>query len=102
MASARRARSETQLKEHMMNEQTGIASVNDLRGRTVIDNSGDKVGTVIDVYADDDTRQAEWLAVSTGLFGTKISFVPLSGAAVQPQGDVVVAYDKSTIKDSPR
>src|SRR4051812_24993029 len=85
-----------------MNEQTDTASVNDLRGRTVIDNTGDKVGTVVDVYADDDTRQPEWLAVSTGLFGTKISFVPLSGAAVQPEGDLVVAYDKSTIKESPR
>src|SRR4051812_44850046 len=86
----------------MMNQQTDTTSVSELRGRTVIDNSGDKVGTVVDVYADDDTRQPEWLAVSTGLFGTKISFVPLEGAALQPEGNLLVAYDKSTIKDAPR
>ena len=69
--------------------------------RTVIDPSGTKVGTVTDVYVDDDTKQPDWLAISTGMFGTKVSFVPLDGARVD-NDDVIVAYDKETIKDAPR
>ena len=69
--------------------------------RTAIDPSGSKVGTVTDVYVDDQTKQPDWLAISTGLFGTKISFVPLDGARVDGD-DVIVAYDKETIKDAPR
>jgi len=69
--------------------------------RTVIDPSGSKVGTVTDVYVDDQTKQPDWLAVSTGLFGTKVSFVPIEGARVE-RDDVVVAYDKEMIKDAPR
>lgn len=71
------------------------------RGRTARDTSGDKVGSITDVYADNDTGQPDWLAVSTGLFGTKVSFVPIDGARVEGD-DVVVAYDKDTIKDAPR
>jgi len=69
--------------------------------RTVVDPSGAKVGTVTDVYVDDQTKQPDWLAISTGLFGTKVSFVPIEGARVDDD-DVMVAYDKDTIKDAPR
>ena len=69
--------------------------------RTVIDPSGAKVGTVTDVYVDDQTQQPDWLAISTGLFGTKVSFVPLDGARLD-NDDVIVAYDKDTIKGAPR
>jgi len=69
--------------------------------RTVVDPSGAKVGTVTDVYVDDQSQQPDWLAISTGLFGTKVSFVPIDGARVDDD-DVVVAYDKETIKDAPR
>src|SRR5215213_953308 len=47
-------------------------------GRTAVDRDGDKVGKIADVYLDDDTGQPEWLAVTTGMFGTGVSFVPLS------------------------
>lgn len=70
-------------------------------GRTAVDRSGAKIGKVEDIYADDDTGQPEWLAVTTGLFGSHVSFVPLRGA--QAQGDdLMVAYDKDTVKDAPR
>ena len=69
--------------------------------RTVVDSSGGKVGTVTDVYVDDETGQPDWLAVSTGLFGTKVSFVPIEGS--RPTGDdVQVAYTKDQVKDAPR
>jgi uncharacterized protein (TIGR02271 family) len=75
--------------------------VNTWMGRTVTDPDGSKIGTVTDVYVDVDTNVPDWLAVSTGLFGTKVSFVPVDGARLD--GDqVMVAYDKDKVKDSPR
>jgi uncharacterized protein (TIGR02271 family) len=69
-------------------------------GRKVVDPGGDKVGTISGVYADDETGEPEWLAVSTGLFGTKVSFVPIEGARGSGD-DVVVGFDKATVKDAP-
>jgi len=74
--------------------------VSDLTGRTVIDPDGDKIGSVSDVYVDDETDRPEWLAVTTGLFGTKVSFVPLTDAYFVGD-DLAVPYTKSTVKDAP-
>ena len=72
-----------------------------LRGADVIDASGDKVGTVQEIYLDQETDQPEWALVKTGLFGGKSSFVPLTGAT--PDGDTLrVQYDKAQIKDAPQ
>jgi len=70
------------------------------RGRDVRDSDGDKIGTVEDIYLDEQTGQPEWLAVKTGLFGSKISFVPTAEAASDGDG-VRVPYSKSQVKDSP-
>ena len=67
----------------------------------VIDANGDKVGGVGQIYLDDQTGEPSWVTVKTGLFGTSESFVPLSGASLSGL-DVVVTYDKDTIKDAPR
>jgi stress response protein YsnF len=75
-------------------------SISDLTGRTVVDPDGDKIGTVLDVYVDNQTDQPEWLAVTTGLFGTKVSFVPLSGASMFGE-DLQVPYTKTAVKDAP-
>src|SRR5688572_17221804 len=73
----------------------------ELRGRTVVDAQGEKIGKLDDVYVDEQTGQPEWAIVNTGLFGTKSSFVPLAGAA--PTGeDVRVDVDKDRVKDAPR
>ena len=78
------------------------AQVRDFLDRSVRAMDGDKIGTVTDVYLDEDTDQPEWLAVSTGMFGTKISFVPLAGASFDNDGNVVVPHAKSAVKDAPR
>ena len=75
--------------------------VSDLRDRKVIDPDGDKIGSVFDVYIDNDTDQPEWLAVTTGLFGTKVSFVPLADASFVGD-DLQVPYAKSLVKDAPK
>jgi uncharacterized protein (TIGR02271 family) len=70
------------------------------RDRELIDGNGDKIGSIGDVYLDEDTGRPEWLAVKTGLFGSKVSFVPIAEA--RAEGDEVrVPYEKSHVKDSP-
>ncbi len=70
-------------------------------GNTVVDGSGGKVGKVSQVYFDDETGQPEWLAVNTGLFKSRSSFVPLEGT--RTDGDqLVVGYDKDMIKGAPQ
>jgi uncharacterized protein (TIGR02271 family) len=61
---------------------------------------GAKIGRISQVYLDDNTGQAEWIAVSTGMFGKKESLAPLSGAHWQGE-DVVLAVPKDVVKDAP-
>jgi uncharacterized protein (TIGR02271 family) len=69
-------------------------------GADVTDDSGDKIGSLANVYMDRSTGQPEWLAVSTGMFGTKSSFVPITGAGAD--GDALrVPYAKDLVKDAP-
>ncbi len=69
-------------------------------GQDVVDPTGDKIGEIADIYLDEQTDQPEWLAVRTGLFGRRISFVPIAEA--QPTGDyVAVPYSKDQVKDAP-
>jgi uncharacterized protein (TIGR02271 family) len=70
-------------------------------GGTVVDNDGDKIGKVSQVFLDDQTGNPEWVTVTTGLFGTAESFIPLNQGSIQ--GDTIrVPYDKATVKGAPR
>jgi PRC-barrel domain/Domain of unknown function (DUF2382) len=69
------------------------------RGRTVVDRDGDKIGKLEELYLDESDRPA-WGSVSTGLFGRRQSFVPLSD--LRPAGDdLQVPYEKDRVKDAP-
>jgi uncharacterized protein (TIGR02271 family) len=70
-------------------------------GHTVVDNDGDKIGSVEEVYIDAETDKPEWLAVKTGLFGTKVSFVPIAEAS-EAGDDIRVPYSKDQVKDAPK
>jgi uncharacterized protein (TIGR02271 family) len=61
---------------------------------------GEKLGRIEEIYLDADTREPEWALVTTGLFGTKRSFVPLREASASGDG-VTVPFDKTTVKDAP-
>jgi uncharacterized protein (TIGR02271 family) len=70
------------------------------RGQELHGSDGEKLGTIEEIYVDTTTGEPEWALVTTGLFGTKQSFVPLRDAS--PSGDgVSVPFDKSTVKESP-
>ena len=77
------------------------AQLTDVVGATAYDGSGAKIGKVGTVYYDDDTDQAKWLTVHTGLFGTNETFVPVQGADLAGDGRVTLAYDKAMVKDAP-
>ena len=72
-----------------------------IEGRPMIGSDGQKIGTVADVYFDKDTRQPEWALVTTGLFGTKHSFVPITNASPSSDG-LSVPFTKDQVKDAPR
>jgi uncharacterized protein (TIGR02271 family) len=77
-----------------------IGELQNWRDRDLIDRDGDKIGTIADIYLDQETGRPEWLAVKTGLFGSRVSFVPTAEA--RPEDDQVrVPYEKSHVKDSP-
>ncbi|MEV5719269.1 PRC and DUF2382 domain-containing protein [Amycolatopsis mediterranei] len=67
----------------------------------VVDPDGNKIGKVGNVYLADATHQPEWITVKTGLFGTKESFVPLSGARTDKDG-IHVQVDKDSVSEAPR
>jgi len=71
-----------------------------IMGTTAVDQAGDKIGKVGQVYLDDQTGEPTWVTLSTGLFGTKESFAPLQGA--QFTGDnLVLAVTKDQVKGAP-
>jgi hypothetical protein len=70
-------------------------------GGDVRTSSGDKIGSIVQLYLDDETGRPSWVTVKTGLFGAQESFVPLAGADLSGI-NVVVPYDKDTIKGAPR
>ncbi len=69
-------------------------NIEQLQSATVYDQSGDKVGKVGQVYLDDATGEPTWATVSTGLFGTSESFVPLQGANYDGSDRIDVQYAK--------
>jgi uncharacterized protein (TIGR02271 family) len=79
----------------------GTEHLQTIVGSNAVDNDGDKLGKVGNVYLDDRTGEPAWATVNTGLFGTKESFVPLATARIE--GDqLVVPFDKAKIKDAPK
>ena len=71
------------------------------RGQDLYDRSGDKLGSLEEIYLDAETGAPEWALVNTGLFGTKSTFVPLRDAT-DDGGSLRVPYDKGQVKDAPK
>jgi hypothetical protein len=71
------------------------------KGGNVIGSDGEKIGSIGQLYADDDTGEPTWVAVETGLFGASQSFVPVEGARIEGD-DLVVPYTKDYVKEAPR
>jgi uncharacterized protein (TIGR02271 family) len=74
--------------------------ITDLEGRTAYDPEGRRIGTIDDIFVDEQTGRPEWLAIKTGWFGTHRSFAPLKGVEAQDD-DVVLPWVKDQVKDAP-
>jgi uncharacterized protein (TIGR02271 family) len=70
------------------------------RGRTLVDRDGDKIGKIEEVYLDRNSGDPEWVAVKTGMLGSRVSFVPIRDASAEGD-DVRVQHEKSLVKDAP-
>ena len=75
-------------------------NVTEWRGQELLDNDGEKIGTIEEIYLDTETDQPEWALVKTGMFGGKGTFVPLAQAN-PTGGGVQVPFEKSHVKDAP-
>ena len=69
-------------------------------GHQAVDSAGEKVGTIETLYFDDASGEPEWLAIKTGLFGTKQSFAPIAGATNEGD-DLRLAFTKDQVKGAP-
>jgi hypothetical protein len=70
-------------------------------GQDVVDETGDKLGTVADVISDPSTLQPRWLVVDTGRFKAS-HYVPVDVAARTMSGDVVVPFNREALKRAPK
>ena len=70
-----------------------------LMGADVYDDTGARVGTVGQVWADS-AGQPSWVSVNTGLFGFNESLMPLLGATFS-EGALHTPYAKALVVDAP-
>ena len=75
-------------------------NIRDLQRANVVDSTGDKVGSVGQVYVTNEGQDPSWVTVNTGLFGTNETFIPLADAQFT-DGEIRVPYEKKFIKDAP-
>jgi uncharacterized protein (TIGR02271 family) len=77
-----------------------FTNLENLQNATVYGTDGDKIGSVGQVYLDDQTGQPTFVTVRTGLFGLKETFIPVSEATSTNDG-LQVPFDKAFVKDAP-
>jgi uncharacterized protein (TIGR02271 family) len=68
-------------------------------GKDVTSSDGSKIGSVQEIYLDQETDQPEWVLVKTGMIGGS-SLVPLAGASLEAD-TIRVPYEAQKVKDSP-
>ncbi len=83
-----------------MQKEMSRIRLDEMRGSPVCDSAGEKIGTVEEIFYDQQTRVPEWIGVGTGFFGTKRVLVPVKGAQVTEEG-LIVGYSKEQVKGSP-
>jgi hypothetical protein len=78
-----------------------LQNIDDVRGATMVDTEGAKIGTVEGAFLDRQTGRPAWAAVKTGLFGRKHTLVPIMEAFLNPNGEVHVPFTKEQVKAAP-
>ena len=71
-------------------------------GSTAYGANGDKLGTVESFFVDDRTGAPTWVAVLTGLFGTRHSIMPAADATFDEAGGLRVPVTAEAVKSAPQ
>ncbi|MFZ0995765.1 MAG: PRC-barrel domain-containing protein [Candidatus Dormiibacterota bacterium] len=77
-----------------------LENLREWEGSDVLDSDHSKIGRLEDVYFDAETDQPVFITVHTGLFGSRLTFVPTENASLG-QGYVEVARPKAAIHNAP-
>jgi hypothetical protein len=70
-------------------------------GRPLYASHGERLGEVDAVLEDIETRQPEWLAISSGAIGPKRLLVPVAGSEARDEG-IFVRYSAEQIRSTPQ
>ncbi|MFK5632978.1 PRC-barrel domain-containing protein [Ornithinimicrobium sp. LYQ103] len=89
---------------HRSNQEADVVisheQLNMLYDAEVVDQDGEKVGAMGQIYLDNATGEPAWITVRTGWFGGRRVFVPLTTAEVL-DGQIRCAYSMAKIKGAP-
>ena len=75
-------------------------NVADWHGKMLIDSNGGKIGKLVDVYVDVETDELQFATVKEGFIGRHLTFVPLGGIQISPDG-LQVAVAKEAVRSGP-
>src|SRR5947209_20114314 len=75
-------------------------NVAEWHGKMLVDRDGERIGKLRDVYVDVETDEPQFGTVKEGFIGRHLTFVPLGGIKVSPDG-LQVAVSKEQVQDAP-
>jgi sporulation protein YlmC with PRC-barrel domain len=84
----------------MSEQQDAEWSAGEWHGKMLIDCDGGKIGKLQDVYVDVETDEPQFATVKEGFIGRHLTFVPLGGIKVSPDG-LQVAVSGELVKAAP-
>lgn len=68
---------------------------------TAYDLAGEKIGSVEEIFLDEETEEPTFIAVKTGASKTTVRLVPVTGYTWGDEG-LVLAFDKDVVKKAPK
>ena len=75
-------------------------NITEWRGKSIVDRDGHKIGKLEDVYVDIETDEPVFGTVKEGTFGRHLTFVPIAGLTIGPNG-LQVTVSQEQVKDAP-
>jgi hypothetical protein len=79
---------------------TSIEEADSWIGRTAIDDSGEQIGMISQIWVDDASGRPEWASIMGPAIGAREALVPLAGAVAVGSGRQF-AFTKAEIVDAP-
>jgi hypothetical protein len=81
-------------------QQEGEWNVAEWHGKMLFDRHGERIGKLQDVYVDVETDEPQFATVKEGFIGRHLTFVPVGGVKVGPDG-LQVAVSRELVKAAP-